>query len=537
MAESGDGQRKVSPWESAALLVLPVLYVVSVLIMRADAGPFWLWHAIDPSYFYLLDSINLINLTAPGHVAEPGTPLQSIGALVLLSAHGFGAVDAVTDSVLRDPESYLRAISTVLYALNAFGLIAVGFAARYAVGGLLPALIVQTGPFASTSIVHHGLYVKPETLLIFATLLLAIVTLIAVRPGMMEKRRLAIAVLFGVVAGFGIATKASAAPIYILPVFLLWSIRPLAFYVLAAVLSFLFFVLPAAGGFGDLFSQIVKTILGSGYGVGVQNAFDLEAYPRYLTRIFSRPVLFVPVLLSVVALAVAWRRARLGRPVPVLMARALTGAVLAQMLSIIVAIRHPSDLYLVPTLVLSGLTVSLLYGVVSGFEIGSPKLRYWAKEVTAVLFGVFLLAQGVAVAAQNIEMRHWRAQAERIDNTEFAQCARINFRFSSDPTYALFLANHVTKGKLADLLGLLAARNDYWFDVASGTFRDWYGEADLLDVLVDYPCALFRGSERNAMETYIKEQVPGLIYQDACSSEFEAVLTSGVDCEGKLTGG
>lgn len=532
MAESEESLRKESPWGNVALLALPVLYLASALILRNDAGPFWLWHAIAPSYFYLLDAVNLINLTAPGHVVHPGTPVQFVGALVLLSAHGFGAVETTTDAVLRDPEPYLRAISTVLYALNAFGLLAAGFAARFALGGLLPALMVQAGPFASTVIMRHGLYVKPETLLILAALLLAVVTLIAIRPGVLEKRGAIIAVLFGVIAGFGVAAKISSAPIYILPIFLLWGLRPLALYVASALVAFLFFTLPAIGGYGDFFSYVGQIITGG----GAQALIDAEAYPRQVIRMFSRPVLFVPILLSLAALAVSWRRTRLGQPVSGLAVRALAGTVLAQILSILVTAKHPSAHYLLPALVLSGLNVALLYGVVSGLGIGSARMRFWARETAAVLLGVFLLAQGVAAVAQDIELRHWRAEADRIDKTGFAHCARINFQFSSDPTFALFLGNHATRQKLADLLGPIAPPNDYWFDTVSGTFRDWYGEADILDVLTEYPCALFRGSNPGSMRDYLKDQVPGLVYRDGCSTQYEAVLTSGVDCTGELTG-
>jgi len=29
---------------------------------RAQGGPMWLWFNLDPDYFYLLDSLNIINL-------------------------------------------------------------------------------------------------------------------------------------------------------------------------------------------------------------------------------------------------------------------------------------------------------------------------------------------------------------------------------------------------------------------------------------------------------------------------------------------
>ena len=225
-------------WAAAVLLVLPALYLASALILRTDAGPFWLWHSGLPGYAYLLDAVNLLNLFAPGHVGDPGMPVTAIAALVLMSAHGFVDALAVTDAVLADPEAHLRAITTVFYALNAFTLVAVGLTARFATGGLIPALLVQSGPFMSTVVVRHGLSAAPDTLLVLTALALAFVTLLALRPGLLERRKIVFAVAFGAVAGFGLAVKVAAAPVFVLPLFLLWGLRPLAAYVGVAVLAF-----------------------------------------------------------------------------------------------------------------------------------------------------------------------------------------------------------------------------------------------------------------------------------------------------------
>ncbi len=187
-------------------------------------------------------------------------------------------------------------------------------------------------------------------------------------------------------------------------------------------------------------------------------------------------------------------------------------------------------------MVLSGLSLALLYSVVAGYGIGSQRARFWGREITAILFGVFLLAQGAAVVGQDIEMRNWRADAARIDNSKFAQCIRIYFRSASDPSYALFAANSLTGSKLPDLLAAQAPRNDLWFDTQTQTVRDWYGEADLLELLMAYPCAMFRGTDRRVLDDYLDRTVPGLIFRDGCSTRREAVLTMGVDCTGELTG-
>lgn len=537
MAESKQATQEGPAWTSIVLVVLPVLYLASAMILRADGGPFWIWHAIDPSYFYLFDAVNLVNLTSPDHIAHPGTTVQAIGALVLLAVQGFADAETITERVLADPETHLRAISTVLYVINAVGMLMVGFVAHRAVGGLMPALLVQVGPFASTVIVRHGLYAKPETLLIFVALMLAFVTLLAVRPGALENRRTGLAVAFGVVAGFGVATKLSAAPLFLLPIFLLWNVRLLVIYALSSVVAFAIFMLPAVGAYDEFVAWVGQLAMGSGYfGGGEQTFIDLEKYPRYVFKMFSRPVLFVPIILGLLILLEAWRRGRKGQEIPRLEMRALAGVVVAQIIQILIVAKHPSAHYIIPTIVLSGLTVALIYRVISKLAKVSPRARFWSREIVSVVFGVYLLAQGMAIVAQDFELREWRADAESVDNSKFKQCVQVYFQFASDPAYALLLSNYISQGKLADRIAPHIAPNELWFDVVSGTFRDLFGQTEMLDALADYPCAFFRGQDRSFMENYIRENAPGFVVSDACSTDVEAIFTAGVDCQGNLTG-
>ena len=527
-ATDGEEETRAPVWTAAAVLVLPVLYLVSALILRTDAGPFWLWHAGLPGYAFLLDAVNLLNHYAPGYVIDPGTPVQAVAALVLMSAHGFTDVQTVTEAVLADPESHLRAITTVLYALNAFALVAVGLAARVAAGRLIPALMVQSGPFMSTAVMHHGLYLSPEALLIPTMLALAFVTLLAMRSDWLERRQILFAIAFGGVAGFGLAVKAMAAPVFVLPIFLLWGLRPLAVYLAVTAVVFGVFTVPAAGA-------LEAILAGLGAGLAEAGAVDPAQYGQQILRMLSRPVLSVPVVMALLALLAALRRSRAGGSVPGPAVRALAGTALAQLLLAAVA-RQTDAEQLIPDFVLSALTLSLVYSVVAGLGGGSPRLRFWSREITAILFGVFLLVQGAALVGQDIELRDWRKDAARVDNAAFDQCTRVYFNTASDPSFALFAADHMTGNNWPDLLAAEAPPNDLWFDAETLTIRDWYGEADLLEYLAIYSCALFRGTDRQAMETYLDQTLPGLILSDGCSTDNESILTMGVDCSGKLTG-
>lgn len=537
MAESEVARRADPTWEWLVLLLLPAAYLVSALVLRNSMGPFWLWHAVDPSYFYLLDSANLVNLTTPGHVAHPGTPVQVIGALVLWVMHGFAGADAIIRAVVAEPEAHLRAIGTAIFVLNALALAAAGGAARLAFGGVLPALMVQVGPFASSVVVRHGLYVKPEALEIFLALAVATVTLLALRGDRLETRKRGFAIAFGILAGCGVATKVSVAPLFLLPVFLLWGVWPLITYAVASALSFVVFVLPAVGAYDQFTTWMAGIALGSGhFGEGAHTVIDFAHYPRAVVKMFSRPIQFVPVVLSLITLAVAWRRRPQLSARHRLVLRALAGAVLAQIVTAVIVAKHPGAHYLVPTLVLSGLTVALLYRAVAEFGFGSARVRRHAWQTVVVLFSVFLIGQAGAMTRQDLELHHWRAEAMSVDNAKFNQCARIYFQFASDPIYALFLGNYITHQKLTDWIARRVPANDFWFDVVSRQFRDAKGPRDMAEVLVQYPCAFFRGQDRSIMESYLGETVPGLALRDVCSTREESILTSGVNCKGELTG-
>lgn len=537
MADAESVRRGGKTWEWLVLLLLPAAYLASAVALRVGMGRLWIWHAIDPSYFYLFDAANLVNLTTPGHVAHPGTPVQAIGAVVLWVMHGFAGADSIIRAVIANPEAHLKVIGTVIFVINALALAAAGGAARLALGGMLPALMVQMGPFVSTVVVRHGLYVKPESLQIGIALALAVVTLLAMREGRLEANRRGFAIAFGVVAGFGIATKVSTLPIFVLPLFLLWGVRPLALYAGVSILSLIVFTLPAAGAYDEMLSWFTRVAMGSQhFGQGAQTVIDFAAYPRAVLKLVSRPVQFAPLIMALIALTLARRRWATADAGQRLATRALAGAVLAQVLMVLLVAKHADARYMVPGFVLLGLLLALIHRVVVGLGVGSARLRRYTWQTVVVIFALFVVAQAVAVARQDVELHHWRSEAMSVDNGKFGKCARIYFQFASDPNYALFLGDYITRQKLAEQVARQVPANDFWFDVVSRQFRDARGPRELDEVLAQYPCAFFRGQDRDIMEAYIKETVPGLILRDGCSTRFESVLTSGVDCQGELTG-
>ncbi|HYP54345.1 MAG TPA: hypothetical protein VEQ42_12430, partial [Pyrinomonadaceae bacterium] len=65
------------------LLLLPALLLLVAFHVRDARGPYWLSENLDPSYPYLLNSLNVANLHRPFHTDHPGTPVQTAGGLLI----------------------------------------------------------------------------------------------------------------------------------------------------------------------------------------------------------------------------------------------------------------------------------------------------------------------------------------------------------------------------------------------------------------------------------------------------------------------
>ncbi len=519
----------------AALCILPACYFVLSWILRADGGPFWMWHIVDPSYFYLFDSLNLVNLTTPGHPYHPGTTVQVLGALVLKAAYLTSNSEEITQAVLADPESHLRLISTAIILLNTSALLLSGAVAYAVTRHPVLALVMQLGPFLSMVTLKTAYHVKPEPLLILTMLALGMVTLLALAPGVLEKHRWRFAVAFGLVAGFGVATKITSAPIFLLPVFLLGGFRHLAIYGVTSLLSLILFTLPAIGAYDLFFAWMAKVSAGSGaYGGGEQTVIDFARYPKNVIGIFSRPILHLPFLLSLIALGLAWRRRRRGLPVPGAECRATAGFCLAVLAQVLLVAKQPTAFYMIPAYMAGALGIVLLHRLVTGLGMGGEKLRSRCGWAFSLAIGILAISQVNSILRLDRELEDKFQAALTVENANFANCARIYFFPAASQSFALALGDWWTGSQFAASLAGERPANDFWFEQNIREFRDWKGPRSLPDVLESFPCAFFRGGHPGPISTYIKETVPEIEYEVTCSTRNERIFTIGVNCQGRI---
>jgi hypothetical protein len=515
------------------LLALPLVFLIISLLMRHNAGPFWLWSNLDPDYWYLIDSLNMVNGDWPKHIAHPGTTLQWIGALLIKGMHPFSSAEDINHMVLTNPEHYLTLIGRGLVALNTIALIIVGMVGYLVTRDLTTAMLLQMGPFLSKLVFKWTLHVSPEPLLVTTVIALAIITLLALREGQLEQNRYRYAIAFGIIAGFGMVTKITSAGLYLLPLILLWNVRAIALYGIVSVFAIVVFSLPAAGSYGEIIDRLTMVSTASGFhGTGSQTFIDLSTYPKQLIRVSSRPIFFVVLFVGLGLIFAVWRKCRReGRFFPIA-GRAVGGLCLAFVGQAMLVAKHPAGHYMLPALVASSLGLALIYQLWKELlvpdGVGLKRLRVAFTLLLLILIG----AQNNSLLKLNNQFSTRAANAAAIDEEPFKSCARIYYWPASDPLYALFMGSWNAGYSFDSTLDRLHPNKSVMFYTNDGELHGMKGLRQPETLPSNYPCIYARGERPDGSLKVLNDAFDSYPVKDRCQLGDEVVFTWGIECTG-----
>ncbi len=348
---------------------MTLVLLLAAYIGRTLQGPYYWLENIDPSYQYLMSSLNLLEGHSPRHTDHPGTPLQVLGVLVIVGRWGlmsaWKGVDVISD-VLQQPESYLIAINNtlmVLLGLNMTVCARRAYTLTHDKGSTLALLLLPFLFFQSTLALWQ---VTPEPLLLVAMYLTLWVSLpLYVAPPQSASKAY---VPIGVALGFGMATKVTFFPwLLTLGLFPLWKDRFKGFGI--CCLAFVVCTLPILSRYKFMLKWNLTVLQHQGhYGHGGVGLPSLETWGLNILKAFQEVPDFWVMLGSVLALG--WvRHTNL---------RAIRWIVLGAFLQGVLYLKHPGARYLLPALLWLGMGLCLtrpkaLYGIL-GIALG---LNLW----------------------------------------------------------------------------------------------------------------------------------------------------------------
>jgi hypothetical protein len=473
-----------------ALLILPVLFSIFGISFNRTQ------YANDPDYIYLVNALNLLKGQPVGHVDNPGTTVMEAGAAILAVASLFdGHHDqSLIERVIRDPDRYVQLIQTTFIVLIALLLLLLGWVGWKKTGALWHALILQITPFLSANVLEHvWTKVSPEPVLFMVSTILVMILMYYLYDTKRDSNKYVI--LFALVSGFGLATKATYFPLFFIPLLRLRGWLRKGLFIAGTVLTFVVFTSPAIPEYRHMFNWFYRLSTHTGiYGQGSEGIINPQVYIANIGQIFmANPVLSVVFIVSLILLAVflfrkIFRRSSYEKdngPIPSV--RLLAAITFMVALSILIVAKHyHANHYLLPAQGFLGLAVFLI--VLSlGRLIHRPGLMRIASPVLfTLLVGIFMIWNIPYLKTAN---HYYRLTNEETDSTlsridaQYAGFTRVYYYPNTINQYsALKFGNAYAKRRILPELKAVYPRT-YFYDVRSYLFYNWEAEMSLEDIL------------------------------------------------------
>ncbi len=373
------------------LVIIPLLFLlIGFSFDRTRFGT-------DPESAYLLNGINIAMGRSVGHFDNPGTTVQMYSALVISITHMLRSTDKdLQTDVLLNSEYYIEVLRYSIIALNALVFLVLGFVAAFLLGNLWAGLILQLAPALSVIFLEESFTkVAPEPFLFSAVSVLVMVLLKYYKS--QDDRSLKYPLIFGLIAGFGMATKLTFLPVLIIPFIVLTGKRNKWIYVFSILPAFVLFTLPAVTGYPQMAGWFLNLGTHTGtYGQGSSGIIDYSTYFISLASISRNNMAMMAILFAGAVALIFNLKKQAGESGQIKKAlfNQLLAVVIAVVISILMVAKHyHSNHYLFPAFSLMGymlvLIILLVRLKVKGKKQGWTGLLFPA--VLAVITGVSLL--------------------------------------------------------------------------------------------------------------------------------------------------
>ena len=375
----------VKKLQIAFLFIVPLIFlVIGFSFDRTKYGT-------DPESAYLFNGLNVAMSEPVGQYDHPGITVHFYNAAVISVIHflRFNNTDLQTD-VLVNSEYYIEVLRKSFIVLNTLMLLLMGFVTLSVLKNVWLAVALQLAPFLSTTLMEElSTKIAPEQLLFSSSLLLIILVLKYYSAENKENKWFAIA--FGLLGGFGLATKFTFLPLLIVPFVILYGYWNKILYLLSMIPSFILFTLPAAHDYKLMFQWFLSIANHTGiYGQGGNGIIDPAEYVQSLVKIsFANKNMLFAVFASLVFLIVTfikWKHRK--ESVKTIETTIILALFLALAGSILMVAKHYyNNHYLFPALTLTGLVFVFIYlGIERKWQNISTLILKYSPSALVVVF-------------------------------------------------------------------------------------------------------------------------------------------------------
>ncbi|MEO6695787.1 MAG: hypothetical protein ABIY50_10050 [Ignavibacteria bacterium] len=382
------------------LLIIPVLFFFSGNLLKDGQGPYYL-NFYDPSYVYLINSLNLAQLNGygVGHFDHPGATVQVLGAGMIYALHliNNNGKDIVRD-VLERPEDYLKVINRLFGILNTVMLFLLGCIAFRFTGNLLYSILIQFTPFTSMEIFYGYIIVTPDNFLIVVSFcLIAVLIYYVYCVNDLQPTPNSVIFSFAFVTALGMATKLNYLPMAVIPLLIIKGVKRKLIFLGLSIMLFHIFILPALSNYVQFTEWITSLIIYSGhYGQGEATVVNSSEFIVHLGLIFTKDTFFTFTYfcISLTLVICLFRKEKIEKGTDVLLKKQLKllfVIFIAMTFQIIIVAKQYRQHYLIPTFLISIFSLSLCASVLA-YHFKKLKVIY-SYIVIIILISLWSLNQ------------------------------------------------------------------------------------------------------------------------------------------------
>jgi hypothetical protein len=366
-----------------SVLILPFLFLwIGLNFNLAKFGN-------DPNYVYLVNALAICDGKDVGYIDHPGTTVIQIGAATIAVQHLISNPEnePLVQYVLKDSHAFVVGIRNVLLFLNAIGLFLLGWLAVKKTGSVWVALLLQAFAFITTNTLDHAwTKISPEPFLFFLTSIYVIVILSFYTEKNINSWKYVI--IFALLSGAGLATKATFLPVAVFPFVVLPTLKKKFIYLAGIIPSFVLFTIPIVPEYKNMYFWFRNLSSHSGiYGHGEKGFIDFNTYFPNIFKIIENNFIFAAVLFAgvIILIPVLFQFLKNKKPLN-REALFLTALVLSSGLGILMVAKHyHANHYLIPVLQLTGISLFFVVKMILNTNLPQTVKKYTWPAITIVL--------------------------------------------------------------------------------------------------------------------------------------------------------
>ena len=372
-------------------IIIPAFLMITSADTIQTRGNTWYGGDYDPAYCYLLNSLNNAYLKRAGHIDHPGTTAQVYGAVVLRVYHllDLNEPENLQTAVLKDPERHLFIMNYSFLVLNCIFIFFIGIVAFKTIKNIWLVLLLQAAPFYSSVALYNGLTrVTQESMLLLSTMMMLMTVIWQFTPGMNRAGKKNI-LLFGLVTGFGMASKIIFFPLVFLPLLLIPEFKNKLRYIIYSVGAFVLFTFPIWTQYRRMFNWFYLMLTHTGtYGNGNTGLLDKATYFKSIINILKTDNLFLVIIsISLLVLFCIYLIPQIRRNLSdKLEIKVLQATIVVQLLGLFLVGKMPDIRYMLPY---SGLLVINIFCILSLIRYSQNK--YAGKYLMPVIVSILLI--------------------------------------------------------------------------------------------------------------------------------------------------